>query len=208
LLAIAVEGVIRAMTWGEPPEEGRSRFSIVAPEPGFRAGFNRIEALRVRLKEGGGYELTSVRTTNSAAVYEEQIGNAIVHLPKGGDRWLDGIDVLQQADIEVRDDTLQIDAHGADPALLLPPLRLPGPRRLVLTVDITAPSETKLRFFYNTDDFPVVHHNKRSLGHLLRAGRNQVFLEVSVENLTGRLRFDPGSAPGEYQLHSLAVYEP
>ncbi|MGB5549199.1 MAG: sulfatase-like hydrolase/transferase [Thermoanaerobaculia bacterium] len=208
LLAIAVEGVIRAMTWGEPPEEGRSRFSIVAPEPGFRAGFNRIEALRVRLKEGGGYELTSVRTTNSAAVYQDQLGNAIVHLPKGGDRWLDGIDVLQQADIEVRDDTLQIDAHGADPALLLPPLRLPGLRRLVLTVDITAPSETKLRFFYNTDDFPVVHHNKRSLGHLLRAGRNQVFLEVSVENLTGRLRFDPGSAPGEYQLHSLAVYEP
>ncbi len=209
LLAIAVEGVIRAMTWGELPEEGRSRFSIVAPEPGFRAGFNRVEALRVRL-QGRGWIRADIRP-------HHQLGGGVPRPARERDsstcqREATGGSTASTCCSRLISrfamTTLQIDAHGADPALLLPPLRLPGLRRLVLTVDITAPSETKLRFFYNTDDFPVVHHNKRSLGHLLRAGRNQVFLEVSVENLTGRLRFDPGSAPGEYQLHSLAVYEP
>ncbi len=208
LLAIAIEGVIRAMTWGGLPVDGRSRFSAVASEPGFREGFNRIEVLSVRLTEEGGCELSSVRTTNSAAFYEDELREAKLLLPKEGDRWFDGIEVLQQADIEVRGDSMKIDAQGADPALLLPPLSLPGPRRLVLAVDITVPSQTKLRFFYNTDEFPAVHHHERSRGYVLRPGRNRVFLELSVENLNGRLRFDPGSAPGEYQLHSLAVHEP
>jgi len=208
LLAVAIEGVIRAMTWGTPPVAGRSRFSVVAPVPEFRVGFNRIDVLSVRLTEGGGYELTSVRTTDSAAFYEGELRQARVLVPKEGERWFDGIEVLQQADIEVLDNTMQITAHGADPALLLPPLRLSGLRRLVLAVDITVPSQTKLRFFYNTDEFPAFHHHKRSRGYVLRAGRNRVFLELSVENLTGRLRFDPGTASGEYQLHSLEVYEP
>ena len=118
-----------------------------------------------------------------------------------------GIEVLKQADLEVRDDGLLITAHGADPALLLPPLRLLGHHRLVLAIDITAPTQTTLRCFYNTEEFPEGYHRERRLKSPLRAGRNRVFLELSVENLSGRLRFDPGSLPGEYRLHSLAVYE-
>ena len=75
-------------------------------------------------------------------------------------------------------------------------------------MNITAPTATKLRFFYKTDEFSDAYHHQRSRDYALRAGHNRVLLELSVEDLTGRLRFDPGSAPGEYELHSLQVYEP
>jgi hypothetical protein len=99
---------------------------------------------------------------------------------------------------------LRLTATDDDPRIILPPLDFPEHARPMLRVDITAPADTVLQVFFATADAPG-YCEAHSLVAPLRKGRNRVCLELPALDLVGRLRFDPGTTPGEYTLHSFEL---
>lgn len=98
----------------------------------------------------------------------------------------------------------RLTAPGDDPSVILPRFDFPERARLALRVDITAPTDTVLQVFFATVAEPG-YLESRSVSTALRKGRNRVILELPELDLAGRLRLDPGAAPGEYTLHSFEV---
>ena len=93
-----------------------------------------------------------------------------------------------------------IHSHGKNPQLLLPPIAALSGRSLILRVEIAAPQETELRVYYRrasqSEGAP-----ERSVGSLLSAGHNVVYLSIDVPDLVGRLWFEPGRCAGQFCLH-------
>lgn len=98
----------------------------------------------------------------------------------------------------------RLTATSDDPSIILPPFEVPERARLALRVELTAPVDTVLQLFFTTVDDPV-YTASRCVSTPLVKGRNRVHLGLYEPDLAGRLRLDPGAAPGEYTLHSLEV---
>ena len=102
------------------------------------------------------------------------------------------------------DGLVRLTASDDDPRVFLPPFDFPEHARLMLRVDITAPADTVVQVFFATVDEPG-YSETHSVRAALKKGRNRVSLELPQLDFAGRLRFDPGTLPGDYTLHSFEL---
>jgi hypothetical protein len=113
---------------------------------------------------------------------------------------------LEQATIFERQGGIVLRAIGTDPSLLLPDLPLGNCSFVVLRMELTSPAATRALVAWETEKtqgFTPLH----SIESPLVSGRNTIFMAIPAQGLKGRLRLQPGRAPGEYVLHSFEVRE-
>ena len=111
---------------------------------------------------------------------------------------------LNQVQLMIQGDGLRIAAAGPDPQVLLPRLSLGKGERAILRIDLEAPSDTGLQLFYLPAGVSAYgdHHMNR---FIRRGGNTLYFLLTDSELAGGRLRLDPGMAPGGYLLTHFEV---
>lgn len=97
---------------------------------------------------------------------------------------------------------LAFTATGADPKLLLPVFAVPA--SLVIKIDITSSVATSLQVFYKTTSQPD-YNREQSVKARISEGRQELLLTIPSKNITGSLRLDPGSHPGNYCIHNIEV---
>lgn len=97
---------------------------------------------------------------------------------------------------------LALNATGADASLMLPPFQITAPA--IAKIAIRSPAETMLQLFYQVNGAPE-YTEARSVSHLLSAGENLIYIELSDPEITGALRFDPGFTLGAYELKEIEV---
>ncbi|HEX4337328.1 MAG TPA: glycosyltransferase family 39 protein [Polyangiaceae bacterium] len=102
------------------------------------------------------------------------------------------------------DGPLTIEATGPDPSLLLPRVRRRGTASYVVRIRLESPLATIVQLFYATHAAPKFNE-EHSVKQPLSAGENRVELRFEAEDLQGRLRLDPGTAPGRYVLDSVEL---
>jgi hypothetical protein len=93
---------------------------------------------------------------------------------------------------------------GNDPGLLLPDIPWPLGGTLLGWIDFSVPVETTAQLFFLNGSM-TNYSEEASIRKLARKGRNLFALNLTA-NLTGRLRFDPGEVPGDYQVHGCCLY--
>jgi len=116
-----------------------------------------------------------------------------------------GITAVNQASLLLRGGALLMHSSGNDPALALPACVFVRGRRYMLRLDLASPAEDELRVYYGTRAQPA-WAEERSIRIVVQPGRGEVFIELAAD-LAGPLRLDPGTMPGEYQLHAVEIRE-
>src|SRR5262249_48607415 len=115
------------------------------------------------------------------------------------------LEAAGDAETRLAEGRLTVIAKGPDPMLLLPTLQaMAPPTALHLVAEMSAPAATEARLYWTTPQHPD-YAEANSMGVPLGPGRQPLLLPTPAAAITGRLRFDPGSEPGEYLLHSLEV---
>lgn len=111
----------------------------------------------------------------------------------------------QQAVLSAVDDTLQIEATGDDPVVIIPGSLVAG-KRFMVEVVIESPAQTFAQMYFLTKgqrDY-TEHHSQLAE---LTPGKNIIYFRLDHPNLAGSLRFDPGKVPGVYRVSSMNAME-
>lgn len=204
-LAVAVNGVIRAVTRSYRTEDGE-RFSAVVPEASFRTGANQIEVVRFEVDEVVGRKLVRIPTGRESEHRRRSFERSTATLLEAGPTasW-EGVRAISHARLQEEDGgALRVHVTGPSPSLELPPVDAAGHRGLILELELESPGDALLWVFYATRDDPR-YRPLRRVQHLVAEGANHLFVEIAEPGLTGRLRLDLGGEPGVYSLHSLAI---
>ena len=109
---------------------------------------------------------------------------------------------LRQVDLSPGPQGLTATASGPDPALLFPPFA--AGQKNVLQVVINSPADTRAQLFYLTRG-ETAYAEGRSQMVNLTAGKNVVYFRLDQPDLVDPLRFDPGTAPGQYVIESVVA---
>ncbi|MEM1179144.1 MAG: sulfatase-like hydrolase/transferase [Acidobacteriota bacterium] len=209
LLAVAVNGTVRALALGERPRDGGSEFSATVPGSSFRRGANRIEVLVAR-QAPGAWRLFGTSPMDASELASADWDHSAVLLVRGGGAGFAGVEAGDQVQLSAvgrgAQEALEVRALGADPMVFLP-VDLAGRSRLLVAVEVTTPRITDAYFFWQTSAAPFFHW-RRSTRQALAAGRSRLVFEIEDVDLDGRLRFDPGTGDGTYLLHRIEVREP
>ena len=91
---------------------------------------------------------------------------------------------------------------GADPYFFLPKVSLNPERKTSVSLDITVPEKTAAQLFHQTLE-DEKFREERSSFLPLEVGRQKLSWTIGTR-LNGLFRLDPGSAKGEYRIHSLS----
>lgn len=94
-------------------------------------------------------------------------------------------------------------ATAGDPQLYFELPRQAADATLNIYCEIISPCDTLFKLFFETGDHQYFSEKKR-LTHNLRKGRNSFYLRL-YEPITGKIRLDPGEAPGEYSMERLTI---
>ncbi|NTU73970.1 DUF2142 domain-containing protein [Candidatus Roizmanbacteria bacterium] len=95
-------------------------------------------------------------------------------------------------------------ALNADPQLFLPEIVQLSAEWLVGEVVLVSPAETVVQVFYKTGKMPE-YSELQSFKQGVSRGENKIYFQIPGNELKGSVRFDPGQAPGEYELKSLII---
>ncbi|MEK7996613.1 MAG: hypothetical protein AAB403_22655 [Planctomycetota bacterium] len=109
----------------------------------------------------------------------------------------------QVSALAVKDGVI-LTSTGEDPQTELTPLSLLSDRRYLIELDMTAPGDTVVQFFYGNRSSPG-YSERNSIKTRVRKGRNRIVIQLAEPGLHGAVRFDPGMIPGEYRIHCLEV---
>ena len=95
-------------------------------------------------------------------------------------------------------------SFGDGPSLLLPEVRWPPNGSIIGWIDFSVPENTTAQLFYMSGPLND-YAQEASIVQSVKRGRN-IFIVNLMANLTGRLRFDPGKVPGDYEIHAIRLY--
>jgi len=115
---------------------------------------------------------------------------------------LEEITALNDATLNLEDDSLRVRATGNDPQLLLPLMKIGEQSLSALGVEIEAPADTEAQLYYQPlgqEQFTGLHQVTTSL----KKGPNKVWLRINEVGINGRIRLDPGTVAGEYIIHAM-----
>ena len=96
-------------------------------------------------------------------------------------------------------------ATSNDPYFILPPSKLPKNSYLCLEFEIFSPEDTTLEVFYQT--LETNHYSpEQTVRQQLSKGPNKIRLPIPEMGIRGdRIRIDPGTIPGLYQISSISL---
>ncbi|HEY3318878.1 MAG TPA: hypothetical protein VGP72_00170 [Planctomycetota bacterium] len=100
-------------------------------------------------------------------------------------------------------DALRLRVKGDDPALALPAASF-GPGRHVLRLDIHYPADDELQVYYGSRRNPGFSE-ERSTKVQVHRDRSQVYVELDVVGLAGRLRIDPAPLRQEIRVYQMEL---
>lgn len=115
--------------------------------------------------------------------------------------------VNEQLVLTSNKDGLQLTASGSDPMMFLP--EGPKPKdscsRQLLNIGINSRHETTMQLFYNVLTGQA-YSEARSISVSVKKGDNQLKIPLLLQGgVVGKIRLDPASAPGDYQLNRLEL---
>jgi hypothetical protein len=99
---------------------------------------------------------------------------------------------------------IALDAETSGALVLLPELEYPEDRNPIVHLAVTSPVATTLDLLYQTRADPT-YKRTRVYELTLAPGANELFVELLVPDLAGRLALRPGREPGRYVLTDLEV---
>ncbi len=112
---------------------------------------------------------------------------------------------MRDATLTPHESWLLVTATGKDPHFQLPPFDFPSRQGIELEIILQSPTQTELQMFYLVQG-ETKYSEKFSMTKPIQKGRNTLHLSLIRNDLWGKLRLDPGRAPGEYRIHSIRVY--
>lgn len=96
-------------------------------------------------------------------------------------------------------------SHGNDSNFQLPKFKTDIEKQYIMKIEIEAPQATKWQIFYSeSEKLPKYNENNCTSGQLQR-GDNTLFVLTKGKKLKGQIRFDPGTAAGDYVLKTIEV---
>jgi hypothetical protein len=132
---------------------------------------------------------------------EEFLGMQPLAAPVEGRAALQAMGTWLRTTYRLESDGLHLQAEVPNDKLLLPPLA-PGPgRHLALHFSLRAPRDTIGTLWCQTAAQPEYLQRER-LAFDVHAGENEIYVEIPLEDLQGRILYMPGLAAGEYVLHA------
>lgn len=97
-----------------------------------------------------------------------------------------------------------IRAINDDPQLILPEFDSHGCEPLLLRIEIASPVATVFQLFYRTQATPH-YTEQQSIKREINPLRSILHFCVDARDITGALRIDPGTVPGDYIILSIEV---
>lgn len=132
-------------------------------------------------------------------------GSTDVLLAITPEKGFEDIQPVNQVSVITSDHKIILRSTGIDPFVLLPLSVFPQDAKLVCQIEITSPADTAIQLFFLTEDTPD-YTGEHSIARDLKKGHNIVSLPLSSSHITGRLRLDPGSTAGDYEIHKIEVH--
>ena len=120
------------------------------------------------------------------------------------EKGFEDIQPLNQVSVITSDHKLILRSTGIDPYVLLPFSAFPQNAKLICQIEITSPTDTAIQLFFLTEDTSD-YTGEHSIARDLKKGHNIVSLPLPSSRITGRLRLDPGSTVGDYEIHKIEV---
>jgi alginate O-acetyltransferase complex protein AlgJ len=96
---------------------------------------------------------------------------------------------------------LEIDQGGVTGVIVLPIADVPPGQQLALHIDIEAPKQTVLTFFYQVRQDPRFARSRMAMT-VLEPGRNDVRFQLRMPDVWGPIKLRAGT-PGKYVLHAI-----
>jgi len=129
-------------------------------------------------------------------------GKSLIFAPAND---FEGIQEAVNATMSRTGDGLKIHALNDDPQIILPILEgvTPG-NKVTVHVQLVSPEATEFQIFYGTSavgGFDGPHSVKKPI----QKGDNDVVVEFTEPDFTGRIRLDPGIVPGDYILKLVEI---
>ena len=91
--------------------------------------------------------------------------------------------------------------------MILPTIYIDKTKSLMIKVDITSPNSTFAQIFF-TNIESQAFNGDQSVGLSVEKGRREYSFFIPENNVNGNMiRFDPGSLPGKYLIHTVKIYE-
>ncbi len=115
---------------------------------------------------------------------------------------LAGVEGYRGTRIEFAAGVLRLAAREGADKLLLPPLVPPPGTHLALHLMLDSPADTLGLLWFQSATQPQYEQRTR-LAFELSAGRNELYVELPVDDLRGRVLLEPGLIHGEYVLRTL-----
>jgi hypothetical protein len=112
------------------------------------------------------------------------------------------IEPLHDVRIEKQSNQVVLHSSGEDPIVLLPEFTCRDARSMVLRLEIKSPEKTEVQIFYRTRDQDWFTEGL-SFRREIEKGENSVYFQLPADEIVGKVRLDPGKAPGDYIIHSL-----
>lgn len=109
----------------------------------------------------------------------------------------------QISDLSSEDGGLRFTATGNDPYLSLPTLSNPR-NELDVYVLFDSPDSSRLELFYATQSQPNFNAVRR-MSEITARGRNELVIHLGDSSPITRIRIDPGTVPGEYNIERLEI---
>lgn len=130
--------------------------------------------------------------------------SADVRLRLDGAQGAESLGQASQLTIQQKPDGILLQATGNDPSLELNFAAETGGDPLLVRLSLDSPQDTELELFYTTPETDEFSGGQK-ISRKIRRGENNLLFRLPHPRTAGRLRLDPGMAPGNYLLRSLEL---
>jgi hypothetical protein len=110
----------------------------------------------------------------------------------------------QITNVGLSGDGIHFTSIGNDPYFYLPKIEFPS-KNINLKIGITTPASTTFQIFYLTNS-DSIYNEKHSIKKPVPQGYQQLTFSFNTDSVNRNLRIDPGTALGDYVIHSLEIW--
>lgn len=111
------------------------------------------------------------------------------------------------SNIIIKDNAFSFQSSGNDPILIIPKVKLPDDKMIVVKIDFSVPETTVTQLWWTKGDSQIINSSQQIIQDVIK-GYNSVIFYLPQTGVNGEfLRFDPGLVEGEYKINSIEFFE-
>ncbi len=110
----------------------------------------------------------------------------------------------QATTLEYDGSYLRVFAEDNDPYFILPEIKLADEQSSIIKISLDSSVETNFKLYYQTRK-QENYSEEQVFNKKVEQGKNLVYFQLPGNEITGKIRIDPGAAPGEYTLNSIEI---